>query len=123
MTARFRDAFPILAVADMDRSLRFYRDLLMFEPTYAFPPDGPPQFVTLAVEGGQLGLAVADRTVESASTAIWLYADDVDEAVAALRDAGVAVLAEPADRPWGERVASVADPDGYTVHSGAPAAP
>jgi lactoylglutathione lyase len=38
-----------------------------------------------------------------------------------LRGAGVPVVAEPADQPWGERVASVRDPDGYTVHIGAPA--
>ena len=29
-------------------------------------------------------------------------------------------MAAPADQPWGERVASVADPDGYVVHLGAP---
>jgi len=57
--------------------------------------------------------------VQSASTSLWLYADDVDIAVTELRDAGVRVVAEPTDQPWGERVASVADPDGYTVHLGA----
>ena len=57
-----------------------------------------------------------------ASTSIWLYTDDVDVAVAELREAGVTIVAEPADQPWGERVASVADPDGYVVHIGAPAA-
>jgi uncharacterized glyoxalase superfamily protein PhnB len=31
------------------------------------------------------------------------------------------VIAEPADQPWGERLASVADPDGYVVHLGAAA--
>jgi uncharacterized glyoxalase superfamily protein PhnB len=28
-------------------------------------------------------------------------------------------VAPPADQPWGERLASVADPDGYVVHVGA----
>jgi lactoylglutathione lyase len=115
-----RDAFPILQVADMPRSLAFYRDLLGFAVTFAFPAEGEPQFVTLAIDGGELGLGATDAPVQSASTALWLYADDVDGAVAHLREAGVRVVAEPADRPWGERVASVADPDGYTVHLGAP---
>jgi lactoylglutathione lyase len=48
-----------------------------------------------------------------------VYTDDVDAAVADLRSAGVRVIAEPADQPWGERVASLADPDGYVVHIGA----
>lgn len=57
--------------------------------------------------------------LQSASTSIWRYTDDVDAAVADLRGAGVQVVAEPVDQPWGERVASVADPDGFVIHIGA----
>jgi lactoylglutathione lyase len=108
-------------VADMQQSLGFYRDLLGFELAYAFPSAEDPQFASLAIDNGKLGLGVGDKPVESGSTAIWLYTDDVDTAVSDLRGAGVQVVAEPADQPWGERVASVADPDGYVVHIGAPA--
>jgi lactoylglutathione lyase len=119
MAGRFRDCFAILEVSDLQRSLRFYRGLLGFDLTYSFPSEEEPQFVALEVDGGGLGLAAADGPVESASTAIWVYTDDVDAAVADLRSAGVRVIAEPADQPWGERVASLADPDGYVVHIGA----
>ena len=44
-----------------------------------------------------------------------MYVDDVDETVAAARTAGVPVLLEPADQPWGERIAWIADPDGNLV--------
>jgi lactoylglutathione lyase len=37
------------------------------------------------------------------------------DAVAQLRTAGHAVLYEPANQPWGERMAYVADPDGNPV--------
>ena len=120
VAGRFREPFPILQVADMRRSIGFYRDLLGFELVYSYPPDEEPAFVSLEIDGGKLGLGVTDQPVESSSTAIWLSADDVDAAVAELREAGVRVVAEPADQPWGERVASVADPDGYVVHLGAP---
>lgn len=120
MAAGFRDCFPILLVSDLPRSLAFYRDLLGFEVTYCFPSESEPRFVSLAVDGGKLGLGVAEDAVQSASTALWLYTDDVDDAVARLREAGVRVIAEPADQPWGERVASVADPDDFIVHIGAP---
>ncbi len=120
MAKGFRDAFPILLVSDLQRSLGFYRDLLGFEVAYCFPSESEPQFVSLAIEGGKLGLGTAQEQVQSASTAIWLYTDDVDDAVARLRDAGVLVVAEPADQPWGERVASVADPDAFIIHIGAP---
>jgi lactoylglutathione lyase len=39
-----------------------------------------------------------------------------------IRAAGAKVVAEPADQPWGERVGSVADPDGYVICLGAPSA-
>lgn len=120
VTASFRDAFSILQVADLRRSLGFYRDVLGFEVTYSFPPQGDPQFVSLAIEGGKLGLGATEEPVQSASTSLWLYTDDVDASVAQLQQAGVRIVAEPADQPWGERVASVADPDGHLVHIGAP---
>lgn len=41
--------------------------------------------------------------------------NDVDEAVDALRSIGAPVVLEPADQPWGERVAYVEDPDGNLV--------
>jgi lactoylglutathione lyase len=44
-----------------------------------------------------------------------VYTDDVDDAVAQLRIAGHPVLYEPANQPWGERMAYVADPDGNPV--------
>jgi len=119
VAAGFRDAFPILLVADVERSLGFYRDLLGFQVVYCFPSQREPQFVSLTIDGGKLGLGVTEAEVQSASTAIWVYTDDVDDAVARLREAGVQVIAQPADQPWGERVASVADPDGFIVHIGA----
>jgi lactoylglutathione lyase len=121
--AAFRDAFPILEVADVSRSLVFYRDKLGFRQTYSFPEDGDPVYVALELEGGgKLALGGPKDAVESGSTAIWLYTDDVDAAVERLRGSGVKVISEPTDQPWGERVASVVDPDGYTVHIGAEAA-
>jgi lactoylglutathione lyase len=119
VAGRFRDSFPILQVSDVQRALGFYCDLLGFERAYSFPSDDDPQFASLAIDGGKLGLGATDDPIESGSTSIWLYTDDVDAAVADLREAGVRVVAEPADQPWGERMASVADPDGYVVHIGA----
>ena len=46
---------------------------------------------------------------------LWVYGEDCDAAVEHLREAGVRILEEPADQPWGERIARVADPDGNVV--------
>jgi uncharacterized glyoxalase superfamily protein PhnB len=39
----------------------------------------------------------------------------VDETVSRVRAAGHAVVKDPYDAPWGQRYATVADPDGYRV--------
>jgi lactoylglutathione lyase len=126
---RFSSAFPILDCADLSASLRFYRDLLGFTATYRFPDDGEPEFVALELaDGSSIGLASSSSTsgnihgLEPArprtghAFELCLYAEDTDAAVELLRSAGVPVLVEPADQPWGERLAYVADPDGNRVH-------
>ncbi len=50
---------------------------------------------------------------------LWVYAEDCDAAVERLRAAGIEIVQEPVDQPWGERVARVRDPDGNEVIIGA----
>jgi len=44
-----------------------------------------------------------------------VYVAELDRLVGELHATGVTVLREPADMPWGERVAYVTDPDGNPV--------
>lgn len=46
---------------------------------------------------------------------LFVYVHDVEATLAELRDAGVMILREPADMPWGERVAFVRDPEDNVV--------
>jgi lactoylglutathione lyase len=115
----FQEVFPILSTGDLTRALGFYRDLLGFEVTYQFPADGEPGYVALDLGRSHLGLGVdpaaAGPGANGRRFTLWVYADDCDAAVEHLRGHGVLVLAEPADQPWGERMAEVADPDGNRV--------
>lgn len=113
----FTRTFPILTTPDLARALAFYRDLLRGEVTYPFPPDGAPAYVSVRIGDSELGLSQQEHPGELVNTRIVLrvYAGDCDAAVAKLRDAGVPVVREPADQPWGERVAMVEDPDGNPV--------
>ncbi|MFI2705075.1 VOC family protein [Cellulosimicrobium composti] len=121
----FRSLFPILTVADVERSLGFYRDLLRGTVEYAFPDDGPPVYVSVHVGGSPLGIGLDDGTAPAGvpRTALWVYVDDCDRAVEHLAAAGVPVLEPPTDQPWGERVARVQDPDGTVVVLGQAATP
>jgi lactoylglutathione lyase len=119
----FRSLHPILATNDLARSLGFYRDGLGAEVTYRFPEEDEPVYVGLELGGSQIGIGLDTEPLAPADgrrVTLWVYADDCDAAVARLLGMGVAVLEEPADQPWGERVARVLDPDGNQVLIGSP---
>jgi uncharacterized glyoxalase superfamily protein PhnB len=111
-------AFPILSVDDLDAVRRFY-EALGFVQTYAFGEGADAQFVTVERDGDTIGIS---RRADGADDrfATWVYVDDVDATFAALTAAGASEVAAPSDRPWGERVATVRDPDGNLVHLGSP---
>ena len=111
--------FPIIRVADLGRSLAFYRDLLGLEAGYRWPAEGEgdPQFVVVSAGDASLGLAAGDNPYEPDDRfELCFYVASVDGTVTDLRAHGVPVLHEPEDMPWGERMAWVADPDGNRVH-------
>jgi lactoylglutathione lyase len=114
----FGSIFPIIATADLEAALSFYRDLLGAKVSYEFPgPKGVPAYVGLELGDSHLGIGRDPEVGRAASErfSLWVYTDDCDGAVERLREAGVKVVEEPADQPWGERVARVLDPDGNTV--------
>lgn len=124
MSVGFSSPFPILAASDLARSAAVY-ERLGFVETYRYPSEGKPEFVALELDGASLGIAeiaepIHRRPLEATSGyrgfELCVYTTDVDAAVEALRAGGVPVLAEPADQPWGERLAYVEDPDGNPVH-------
>jgi lactoylglutathione lyase len=122
----FTSMFPILVTADLRAALGFYRDLLGATVTYEFPgPDGEPGYVGLELGSSHLGIG---RDPEAAGEpnerfSLWVYTDDCDAAIERLRAARVTIVSEPADQPWGERVARVLDPDGNMVIVGQSTSP
>ncbi len=122
MSGRVRRAFPMLSTEDLGRALVFYRDLLGGTETYRFPEGEQPAFVALHLGESEIGLGAIGsaaplhgqplRPAQGHRIELCVYVDDVDATVERLRAAGVPVLLEPTDQPWGERVAYVADPDG-----------
>jgi lactoylglutathione lyase len=114
----FREAFPIVNVDDVEAALAFYVETFGFEETFRFEEDGRPAFAFLALP--PLGIGVAQRSVgEARDFALWIYADDVDDAAERLRTAGAEEVLGPTDQPWGERMCTFVDPNGVLVHVGA----
>lgn len=113
----------MLSAGELEASLAFYRDLLGGTEAFRFPEDDPV-FVTLRLGESEIGIgAMRDaplhgrpqRPASGHRVELCVYVEDVDETVAAARAAHVEVVLEPADQPWGERVAYIADPDGNLV--------
>jgi lactoylglutathione lyase len=115
----YRQLFPILSTTDLPRALGFYRDLLGGTVAFEFPgPDGAPVYVGIDVGESHLGIGqdpAAPGPDARKAISLWIYTDDCDAAIAGLRAGGVTITAEPADQPWGERVARVLDFDGNEV--------
>ena len=114
-------AFPVVTVEDLPAARAFYEEL-GFTQAYRFPPEGDASFVTMRRGSATIGLG-AGEVDEGDRSGYWVYVDDVDATLDRLRAAGAPVVAEPADQPWGERVARTRDPGGHLVLLGAPLAP
>lgn len=122
MHGKVKRMFPMLSTENLDRSAGFYRDLLGGVETYRFPQGESPAFLVVRLGESDLGLgAITDaaplhgqplRPAQGHRMELCVYVDDVDVIVERLRAAGVPILVEPADQPWGERAAYVSDPDG-----------
>jgi catechol 2,3-dioxygenase-like lactoylglutathione lyase family enzyme len=127
-----RRAGVILAVADVARSVEFYRDRLGFdvEALYEDPP-----YATLTLAGSRLSLAAQGYAAEDRqgvelvapvdpSHAYVVLVVEVEDARAEhrrLAGEGVHFLAEPYEPPWGGCRFFCVDPDGYLVEVEQPA--
>jgi lactoylglutathione lyase len=106
-----------LLVEDVAACTRFYRDVTGFEV-------GAEYGDYVEFRAGDAILALFPRTAMAEAVgfdplaagdrvALILRVDDVDAAVAEVRERGAPVVAEAQDRPdWGLRVAHLRDPDG-----------
>ena len=110
-------AFPIITAVDLPATRAFYEGL-GFAQTYQFPPEGEAGFVTMERGSSSIGIGAGGESSQD-RFGYWVYVDDVDEALEALRAAGAPVVAAPEDQPWGERVAQTRDPGGHLVYLGA----
>jgi catechol 2,3-dioxygenase-like lactoylglutathione lyase family enzyme len=127
-----RRAGAILAVADVERSIAFYRDRLGFEVEAVY--DDPP-YATLSLAGTRLSLAeqghpaedrpgvsmVAPADPAQANVVLVVEVDDARAEHRRLADADVRFLADPYEPPWGGCRFFCVDPDGYLVEIEQPA--
>jgi lactoylglutathione lyase len=115
--------YVVLVVDDLDRSLDFYTGTLGLRLGHRSGP-----FAQL--DTGVTRLALFERTAMAATLGrdelaapdpqapgfeLGFKVEDADAAYAELTAQGVPAVVEPTDRPWGQRTAYLADPDGYLI--------
>src|SRR6185437_7217272 len=118
-------AFPLLFARCLATAADFYAQLGFIE-YIRHPATGEPTYLGLRRGHAEIGLVPAGwpeqqygRTPRNAANGsgfeMYVFVDDVDRTVSRLRSTGTAVMTEPADAPWGERIAHVIDPDDNPV--------
>lgn len=125
-------AFPVLYAKDVERVAAFYARLGFAEHFRMPGQDGSAGFIGLRRDEAELAVTSEDSPRMLAGVEpgrgprheLFVYVDDVDRSVEELRGEGASILREPADMPWGERVAFLTDPEGNVVSlaAGSPAA-
>jgi uncharacterized glyoxalase superfamily protein PhnB len=120
-----KSVMPSLVVADMRDSIRFYEDALGFKATDTMPgPDG--ELIHASIRNGDVELMMGpagfagEPITGDVGKGVALYlavgdGEDIDALFERAKRAGARVLQEPHDEFWGDRIWSVADPDGYEL--------
>ena len=108
--------FISIAVSDVERSAAFYeqhlgavRDTFDWGPQSAVFVGWPTFALSGARRPGQPG-----PSPETTSVQVWWRASNAQALYESVRDAGVPILQEPFDGPFG-RTFIMADPDGYRI--------
>lgn len=118
-----RRAFPVLYAKDVEGVAAFYTRLGFVEHSRLPGQDAGAGFIGLRRDGAGLAVTTEESPRMLAGVEpgpgprheLFVYVEDVDETVTALRESGASVVREPVDMPWGERVGFVADPEGNLV--------
>lgn len=109
----YEDCIPIIAVRNLERAKTFYMGLLGFGLDF----DGS-EVVGLLKDRVQIYLIVesSKNTRQEPGTGnLIILTHEVDELFERCRSAGVDVIVEPDDRPYGQRDFALRDPDGNVL--------
>ena len=111
--------------SDMERSLKFYTEVLGFRVAWRFKPVNAPieEIVFIELGGTQIELFRYKGTAAPVSDGEWkvglrrigLLVNDMDKAVEHLREKGVEISSEPRATEEDLKIAEFKDPDGIAI--------
>ncbi|MEH7123270.1 VOC family protein [Bacillus sp. JJ1773] len=114
--------YVILYVENLDKTKHFYENLLGLElrnefGTYIEFNTGSTVLSFNTREGGRevTSLPIPNGIRKEQTFELGFVTEDVEGFVEGLREEGVSILMEPVEKPWGQKVAYVEDPDGHYI--------
>ena len=108
---RFERADPILSVADMSRSLRYYTEVLGF----ANADWGGEDFTCVTRDNASIYLCHKDQG--QPGTWVWVGVEDVAALYTEYTRSGATVVHPPENYPWAYEM-KITDPDGHVLRFG-----
>jgi catechol 2,3-dioxygenase-like lactoylglutathione lyase family enzyme len=108
---RFECASPILSVAELSRSVRYYVDVLGFENAAW----GNDDFTSVNRDGA--GIYLCRGGQGQAGTWVWIGVEDVAALYEEYKTSGAKVRHAPENYPWAYEM-KVEDPDGHVLRFG-----
>ena len=118
---RGRTISASLTVADIQRSLAWYRDVVGFTVDKEYQREGTLRAVSLKAGAVRIligqddGARGLDRPKGEGFSLQITTVQPVDEIAKRIKERGGTLSSEPADTPWGARVFRVQDPDGFKL--------
>jgi catechol 2,3-dioxygenase-like lactoylglutathione lyase family enzyme len=120
-TLRVRAFEPTFTVDDVERSERFYTQVVGFVVDERWTGDGKVQGVLLKAGNSRLGLSQDDWAKgrdrkKGVGFSVWCETEqDIDALAARIKGAGGRLASEPKDEPGLGRSLALDDPDGFRI--------
>lgn len=109
----------MIYVKDVERGLRFYRDMLGFKLIEDFRYEGTPVYARMRAPGGDGTIALHQAgpgaSVSSDGVRLYFEVHDLDDFCHKLQRKGFHITQLPRMMPWGWRHAYINDPDGHEM--------
>lgn len=107
-----RLSYVTLWAVKFDELKKLYKDTLGLPVA-----EENPSFIMFDTKGSRLAFHKLPKghVLDRRTTELHLEVNDVDEVYQSLQRRGIKFEEKPANRPWGTRMASFRDPEGYTV--------